>query len=319
MRHTVAIPAYRRPAELLRALDALAKQERRVEEILVITRNDDFPTQEIVAAASKSHPIILKLVERPGVIEAYNTALDCATGDVISFIDDDAVPHADWAARIIDAFEKEINLVGLGGKDRVFINGKLLEGAAGVVGIVTWYGRTFGNHNLGYGSKREVDSLKGVNMSFRKTALGALRMDSRLRGTGAQWHCELNLCLQLRAQGKRLIYDPNILVDHFPAQRHDDDQRDRFNALAYENQIHNLTLSLLEYLRPPGRIMLLTYALTIGIANNYCGILKGVVYCARVGPRGAWQKTVASARGVCAAWLTWKKSKRGRGSLAKNY
>jgi glycosyltransferase involved in cell wall biosynthesis len=306
---TVAIPSYRRPEELRRALEALVSQDRRVDEVIVVARQDDVATHEIVNKFPLALPLKLECVGRPGMVEAVNRALDQAAGDVIALTDDDAAPHVDWAGKIVDAFEDEPDLAGLGGRDHIFHNGAWDEGEARIVGIVRWYGRTFGSHHHGVGPRRNVDCLKGVNMSFRRAALGKLRMDSRLRGTGAQWHCDLKLCLDLRAQGKRLAYDPSIVVDHFPAPRHDEDQRRVFDALAYENQIHNMTLALLEYLLPAGRMILLPYALLIGIRNNYCGLLKGLLCCPKMGVQRAWQKTAASARGVFAAWKTWRTSK----------
>jgi hypothetical protein len=135
-------------------------------------------------------------------------------------------------------------------------------------------------------------------------------MDQRLRGLGAQWHCDMKLCLELRAQGKRLAYDPSLVVDHFPAPRFDEDQRDNVNVWAYENQIHNVTLALLEYLSPAGRTILLAQALLIGAWNGYCGLLKGLLYIPRIGFRPAWERTRSSARGVCGGWKTWRASKR---------
>lgn len=41
--------------------------------------------------------------------------------------------------------------------------------------LVQWFGRVIGNHHLGTGGVREVDILKGVNMSFRQTAPGFLQ------------------------------------------------------------------------------------------------------------------------------------------------
>jgi hypothetical protein len=43
-----------------------------------------------------------------------------------------------------------------------------------------------GNHHLGVGEPREVDVLKGVNMSYRRTAIADIHFDERMRGTGAQ-------------------------------------------------------------------------------------------------------------------------------------
>ena len=306
MKLTVAIPSYRRPLELRRALEAMSKQDRQADEVMVVARHDDTRTHDVAREFSAILPINLQLVEGSGVVVAMSKAMDAATGDLIAYIDDDAVPHPDWAGRIVRTFEAEPDLVGLGGRDHIFVDGIWLDGEAREVGIVHWYGRVVGGHHLGVGSRRDVDCLKGVNMSFRREAIGKLRMDGRLRGAGAQWHFELMFCLELRAQGKRLAYDPSIVVDHILAQRHDEDQRANFNALAFENQIHNLTLALLEHLRPAGKAIFLSDALLMGVLNGYCGLLKGLYYWPKFGPREAWQRTAASARGVREAWKTWR-------------
>jgi glycosyltransferase involved in cell wall biosynthesis len=306
MNHTVAIPTYRRPDVLRKSLDGLVRQERPIDQVIVVARKDDLASQEAAEEYRAKLPLQVELVEIPGMVEPVNRALDMATGDIVTLIDDDAVPHPDWARKIIEGFESDPGLAGLGGKDYICDNGKWIDGNDKlVVGVVRWYGRTIGNHHLGIGPRRDVDCLKGVNMSFRRSALGPLRMDTRLRGTGAQWCCDLRLCLQLRAQGKRLAYDPSIVVDHLVAARHDEDQRGVFNALAFENQNHNTMLALLEYLSWPGRILLMLYALLIGIKGGYCGLLKGLLQWPTRG-NIALRRTRAGVRGVLAGWQTWR-------------
>jgi len=312
MKHSVAIPSYRRPADLRRALEALTRQERPAEEVIVVARMDDVETHAVVREFASALPIRLELVEKPGVVEAYNRALDKANGDILSFIDDDAAPHSDWARKIAEIFAEDADLAGLGGKDHIFVEGIWLEGAEPVVGIVRWYGRVIGNNHVGVGPRRDVDGLKAVNMSVRMKAVGSLRMDRRLRGTGAQWHCELKFCLELRAQGKRLAYDPSLVVDHFAGQRHDEDQRGRFNAQAYENEIHNITFTLLEYLRPAGRASMLSYALLAGPGTSYFGLMQGLRYWPRIGNQ-TWRRVAASARGVLAGMKTWREGEKAAG------
>jgi glycosyltransferase involved in cell wall biosynthesis len=308
MRFSVAIPSYRRPLDLRRALEALTRQERLVDEVIVVARKDDTETHAVVHGFVHTLPVGLHLVEKPGVVEAYNRALDVTTGDVISFVDDDAAPHADWARKIVQALADDPDLAGVGGKDHIFENGEWVEGAKPVVGIVRWHGRAIGRHHLGVGPKRDVDSLKAVNMSMRTDAVGKLRMDRRLRGNGAQWHCELKFCLDLRKQGKRLAYDPSIVVDHFVAPRHDDDIRGGFSPPTYENEIHNLTLALLEYLSPTGRWVMLPYALAIGIGTSYFGFLQALRFWPKMG-KTTWPRFAASARGLHAGWETWRRNR----------
>jgi GT2 family glycosyltransferase len=308
MRHSVAIPSYRRPADLRRGLEALTRQERLVDQVIVVARKDDAETHRVVEEFTRVLPVELSLVDEPGVVAAYNRALDVATGDVISFVDDDAAPHGDWARKLIQALEDDAGLAGIGGRDHIFGNGKWVEGAEPVVGIVRWHGRTIGRHHLGIGPRRDVDCLKAVNMSVRMDAVGNLRMDRRLRGKGAQWHCELKFCLELRKQGKRLAYDPSIAVDHFVAPRHDEDQRGGFSPKTFENETHNLTVALLEYLSPMGRCVMLPYALAGGIGTGYFGFLQALRFWPKIG-NTTWSKFAASARGLHAGWVTWREGK----------
>jgi hypothetical protein len=83
------------------------------------------------------------------------------------------------------------------------------------VGQVQWFGQVIGNHHVGKGEAREVDVLKGVNMSFRGKAIGQKRFDTRMRGTSAQIHYEIEFCLSLKRAGWKLVYDPKIAVDHY--------------------------------------------------------------------------------------------------------
>src|SRR6266567_1932929 len=115
MKLSVAIPSYRRPVDLRRALEALTRQDRPVDEVIVVARKDDVETHAVVHEFMCLLPVGLQLVDRPGVVEAYNRALDVATGDVISFVDDDAAPHADWAGKIVQTLDEDPDLAGIGG------------------------------------------------------------------------------------------------------------------------------------------------------------------------------------------------------------
>jgi len=96
---------------------------------------------------------------------------------------------------------------------------------------VHWFGRVIGNHHLGVGEPRET-CCKGVNMNYRRAAIANLRFDQRLWGPGAQAHNDMAFSLAVR-RGWKLIYDPRVAVDHYPAQRFDEDQRNKFNQIAF--------------------------------------------------------------------------------------
>jgi cellulose synthase/poly-beta-1,6-N-acetylglucosamine synthase-like glycosyltransferase len=305
---SVVIASYRRPKDLARCLEALKKQTRPADEVLVVVRDTDAETWTFIETFNAEHlPLHTTKVSIPGVVAAMNAGLDAACGDIIAFTDDDAAPHSDWLARIETHFLSDSNVGGVGGRDWVYHGTQLEDGVREVVGRVQWFGRVIGEHHLGVGEPREVDVIKGVNMSFRRSAIGQLRFDERMRGTGAQVHFELAFSLGLKRAGWKLIYDPRVAVDHYPAQRFDEDQRNTFNDIALINAIHNETLVLLEHLPPVQRTAFLIWATLVGTRDSL-GFLQGLRFLPKEGAL-AGQKLVASLRGRWQAWETWQHCK----------
>ena len=115
------------------------------------------------------------------------------------------------------------------------------------VGRIQWFGRMIGNHHIGVGPPRDVDVLKGTNMSFRRSAVAGHAFDERLRGYGSQVHSELSICLPLKRHRQRVVYDPAIAVTHYPAPRpHGDDRRYRTTGVVFTFS-HNEALEILDY------------------------------------------------------------------------
>lgn len=312
MKMTVLIPTYRRPQDLERCLTALQQQIRPADEVLITVRDIDAETWTFLATFDP-HALPLKVltINVPGVVAAINLGFESASGDIISVTDDDAAPHPDWLQRIEAHFLADESLGGLGGRDWTYVNSQLQAatthpGASNLVGRVLWFGRTIGNHHIGAGAPREVDILKGVNMSFRKVALAKLRCDERMKGTGAQVNFEIALSLSVKRNGWKLIYDSAVAVDHYPAQRFDEDQRDTFNAIAWTNRSHNETVGLLDHLPMPQKIVYSIWALLIGTREVF-----GFVQLCRFLPteKGlAAQKWWASVQGRWQGLQTWSRT-----------
>ena len=307
MNLTIVIPTYQRPQDLKNCLEAIKIQTCPAEQILVVVRDSDLETWKFFQTYDRN-PLPLKIlkVSIPGVVAAMNLGLAAAEGDIISFTDDDAVPHADWSARIKSHFMANAQVGGVGGRDRVYFGKQMVDGQKKTVGRIQWFGRVIGNHHLGVGDSREVDILKGVNMSFRQAAIAGAVFDDRMRGSGAQVDFELAFCLRLKRAGWKLIYDPNILVDHYPGKRFDEDRRRMFNSAALTNAVHNETLALLEFFSPRQKIIFLVWAILVGTRNKL-----GVVQLFRFLPQEgllALRKLSAAMHGRWQGWRTFKQS-----------
>lgn len=276
---TVIVPTYKRPDDLRRCLDALKRQTLPPARVNVVRRDIDTGTAAMLAGYDAAGLAVkVHVIGVAGVVAALNAGLAEAVGDAVAMTDDDAAPHADWLERIAAHFGADSRVGGVGGRDRIFQGDRRDDWPPQTrVGISTWYGRTYGNHNCGIGPAREVESLKGVCMAFRRAAIGNLRFDRRLRGPGAQVANEYLFGGAIRRAGWALIYDPAILVDHYPSVRPDSDQRDQIGDGALRDLVHNATLGYLEYLPMPRAIAILLHQLLWG--SRYSpGLAAALVY-----------------------------------------
>jgi GT2 family glycosyltransferase len=289
---TVVIPSYKRPRELANCLAGIDAQERRPDEVIVVCREEDAGTLEFVEQWEAAPAGYIKRhvqVSKPGVIHAMQTGVEHASGDIVAFIDDDAVPWKDWAGRLLDYY-RDPQVGGVGGRDMIAGQDQTIQKP--VVGRVTWYGKLIGNHDQGYGGPREVDVLKGVNMSFRTPLV---KFPAFMKGKGAQVHFEVFLCLRIRRLGYKLIYDPQLRVDHYPATRHDIDQRNAIVRDAVANASFNLSVALLHGLpayRRPARI---AYGVLVG-DRRMPGVAR-MLYGAAKGDRSVMQTFLPSMKG----------------------
>ncbi len=303
---SVVVPTHRRPRELARCLAGLLRQERAPDEVVIAVRESDFPTRAVLRGRSfASLPIKEIVVNAKGQVASCNAALEAAHGDIIAITDDDAVPRVDWLRRIEAHFAADGQVGGVGGRDWVHIGSHALGGSKRVVGTVQWFGGVIGNHHLGVGPPRFVDVLKGANMSFRASAIRGVRFDPRLLGDGAQVNNDMAFSLAVRRSGWRIVYDPDVAVDHYAASRHDPDQRGHYSPGPLRHAAHNYTLTLLDHLSPGRRVVFLIWAVLIGSRAQY-----GIAQCIRFMPfegRTAISKWVNVMKGRRAGWRCWNR------------
>ena len=300
---TVVIPTYRRPKDLERCLKALKEQTRQADEILIVVRDSDEETRIFIDKIKTNYANLrLANVLVSGQVAALNTGLDNAKGDIIAFTDDDCVPYPDWLSKIEAHFNIDSKIGAAGGRDRVFIEGKEITNSKlqapcpmPKVGIITWYGRIIGNTHLGVGEARGADHLKGANMSFRRQALEGIRFDEQLRGEGAQYRNDLALCLAMKRRGWKIIYDPQIVIDHYYATRFEEDQRGNFDLTAIENAAYNEMYIFLKYLHNLQKFTCIIYAFLIGskFTPGICQWLR----LALTGQKNPWLRFCAAQRG----------------------
>ncbi len=303
MKLTVVLPTYRRPQDLHRCLQGLHQQTRLPDEILLIVHREDENTRAHLGKWADVPGLRVIFSAHKGQVAQLNLGLEHSTGDVLAITDDDAVPQPGWLARIEQHFLHNADLGGVGGRDVVHEDGGILTGNAQQIGTVLWFGRVVGNHHIGGRLVPSVDILKGANMSYRASAIQGMRFDTDLRGKGAQICNDMAFSLALRKRGWRLLYDPAVLVDHYPAQRFDADDRRLPTMEAIEDRAFNFYLSLQRHMRPGlRRQFALAWAWLVGVRYSP-GALRTIVSRVRR-DRDARELRLAA----CQAWKAARKT-----------
>jgi glycosyltransferase involved in cell wall biosynthesis len=285
-------------------LAALEGQALMPDRVVVIVRADDVATLDIANAWQARLPVRIAEVSRPGQVHALNTGLSHCDGGIAAITDDDAAPRRDWTERIAAHFAADPALGGVGGRDWVHRQGAVETGERHVVGVVRWYGQVIGNHHLGAGPAREVEILKGANCAFRLAAIGPIGFDPRLRGRGAQVHNDMLASLAVKHAGWRLVYDPLVAVDHWPAPRNLGTERgERSSEIAFDTA-YNQVLAL-AFLRPAlKRAMAVGWEFLVGTADKP-GLLWLLKLCASREPM-AFSCWMSANRGRYVAIRGWR-------------
>lgn len=220
MTASVVIPTFKRPTLLRNAVDSVLVSTLAPAEIVVVGRASDEETRVVVTELQARHhertAIIDQWVTEPGHVPPVERGLQAASGDVVAIIDDDITVSADWLKRLTEPFDDPaVGVVG----GRVVIPHRPKPALRGKPGQVTWYGKHWGNiGSVDFGGRREVCSVMEGNWAWRRQVIGHLRFDPILNFDDASMY-GLDLCLQARDKGYRVLYEPDAVVFHHVAPR----------------------------------------------------------------------------------------------------
>jgi GT2 family glycosyltransferase len=303
----VLIAAWKRPTYLINCLIGFSHQTKCLDDIIVIVNEIDTLTRIALDEYAVDHPEVrVFVVNKIGTVHARETGIAACRTDVLIMVDDDTVPYPDFVERVFETFKQDPTIGGVGGRDRCFINGAFNDNKVNVVGKISWFGRCEGNFHLGYGEARDVELLKGANMSFRSVVFKDVLFDQRLRGYGAQPCEDKRFSVCVRKAGWKLVYDPKILVDHFVAQRVETRHYDGIQILKNATDIKGLIdfafnemISIWDVLPYHRRIVFALWSILIG-----CDVCPGLAQAIRFTPRlgiMSWKRFFYAQVGIISA------------------
>lgn len=104
-RTSVVIPCFKAQADLLQALESIARQTRPVREVIIV--DDGSPTPMELPAKWTGPPLHLIRTPNGGIGAARNVGIRHATGSILAFLDADDSWHPNKVQRQEDAFDAD--------------------------------------------------------------------------------------------------------------------------------------------------------------------------------------------------------------------
>lgn len=183
-----------------------------IELIIVVDGSNSVYKRAQKDYGSKSEVAIHCNEQNQGLSASRNVGLEMASGEVVAFIDDDAVADEQWIENLVHVYENK-DVVAVGGKMAPdWINNKPSYLPSEFYWIIGVTHRGFPDQ------PQEVRNTNGSNISFYRYILEDLDgFDESLgrQGSGQIQAEETELCIRLRREtGYRVWYEPNAIVSH---------------------------------------------------------------------------------------------------------
>jgi glycosyltransferase involved in cell wall biosynthesis len=289
MKLSIIVCTRNRADELVHCLQELMCQAAEAEatEIIIVDNGSTDHTAEVAARFTMDSRARFRYIHEPvpGLCVARNRGRAAAEGEFLAYIDDDAVPHPAWIARIM----KHLGDAGcdcLAGKTVLRPNGEIPEWFPG--GLYWALGMSsFGDDARFLGGN---ENPSGNNFAIRAEVFDAVSgFDSSL----SLYFDEAEFFSRVRAKGHRFFYDPELIVDHrVPTSR--------LTRGALRRRAYRMGIGVGQYYKvgKPGIV------LRLGQLGRYMALAAcvGGLWCVRprFGREFAFWQYVGCVREICA-------------------
>ena len=209
---SVVICSYNREKFLPRALNSLINQtvDKDKYEVIIVNNNSTDSTEKICKqfiSENKELNVSYFVEKNQGLSFARNRGIKEAKGEIISFIDDDAIAREDYVENLIKTFKQYPEYGAIGGKVIPIFpdNKEPVWMSKYIQGVVS---------KVDYGNKIKDFSKKyptGCNMAFRRELFekfGGFNTDLVYRGD------DKYVFYKLKKNKVKILYAPNVYVNH---------------------------------------------------------------------------------------------------------
>lgn len=214
---TIAVPTYRRPADLQGLIPMLLEQARALEledperyqaNVLIV---DNDPSASARAVCEQFGTNALRYVHEPhaGIAAVRNRAIeDSAEVDLLAMIDDDERPQDRWLSSLVSTWEAE---------RAALVSGRVIAAYAGPLDPWIAAGEFFVRRNMPTGSEITVAAAGNLLLDLRQIRALGVRFDTTLGLGGGE---DTVFSRRLHRLGGRMVWcAESVIVDQVPANR----------------------------------------------------------------------------------------------------
>jgi glucosyl-dolichyl phosphate glucuronosyltransferase len=206
--------------DIKQLLDSANRQTSTDFDMSIIVEREPKIAEDLINYISKNQYSNMAVIynDGPGGASANrNLAIQKARGNIIAFVDDDAVLNPGWVEAIVQAFDEDTSVIGVTGPILPLWQ---IDSGGWVPPEFYWI---FSCTNDDEQNKVEVRNGYCTNLSFKKEAFhiaGVFNVDLGVKGRDRRgWQEpggeETELAIRIQnTTGKRIIYNPKVIVQH---------------------------------------------------------------------------------------------------------
>ena len=204
MMFSIIIPVKEINQYIIDFVPLILKQSYKKFEIIILP--NDFPKKIPETLKNKKIKIIPSGAGGPAM--KRDLGAEKSKGDILAFIDDDAYPSRDW----LEKAEKEFNndsVSAIGGPNLTPEKSNFFQKVSGDV-LASYLVSAGESGRYKIGKRKEIDDFPSCNLLIRK------KVFKKVGGfdTGFWPGEDTKLCLDIKEQGGKIIYSPEVIVYH---------------------------------------------------------------------------------------------------------
>ena len=209
---SVIIPVFNSAHHTLRCLLSLVAERNVSLEVIVFDNASNDATAELLQRCENL--VVINSPENLGFVGAINAAAKHAHGRFLLMLNNDATILSGSIRDATEVFNTETNVGAVGARIRL-ATGHIQEAGSIIFqdGTTDGYLRNKRTEDPTAMYMRDVDFCSGVFLAVERRQFAALGGLDEIFAPG--YYEETDLCMRLRAQGLRIIYNPAILIEHF--------------------------------------------------------------------------------------------------------